>query len=69
MNDKRKVLEVDTRRRVTLGKLAEHNMYIVDVEPGGVITLTPAVVVPRPGRGTVPPNLEFANVEQKVTRG
>lgn len=41
-----KVLEVDSRRRVSLGVLAQHELYLVEVMPDGVIVLTPAVVLP-----------------------
>ncbi|MGD0063296.1 MAG: hypothetical protein ABSB76_07635 [Streptosporangiaceae bacterium] len=39
------VLEVDSRRRISLGSLAEHDRYLVDVEEDGTIVLTPAVVM------------------------
>jgi hypothetical protein len=39
------VLEVDSRRRISLGTLAEHDRYLVDVEEDGTIVLTPAVVM------------------------
>lgn len=41
------VLEVDDRRRVPLGRIGnkEHRRYLVREEPGGVIILTPAVVL------------------------
>lgn len=39
------VLEVDARRRVTLGPTATAERYIMDQDPSGVITLTPAVVI------------------------
>jgi hypothetical protein len=49
MTDETKVqptlLEVDSRRRVSLGSLAEHARYLVEVEDDGVIVLTPAVVM------------------------
>jgi hypothetical protein len=43
--DKQSVLEVDSRRRISLGALAEHDRYLVDVEEDGTIVLTPAVVM------------------------
>lgn len=51
------LLEVDGRRRISLGALAEHKYYLTAVDPDGVIVLTPAVVVPagRFVRGTTPP--------------
>lgn len=39
------LLEVDSRRRISLGSLAEHARYLVEVEDDGVIVLTPAVVM------------------------
>jgi hypothetical protein len=41
-----KVLEVDARKRVTLGALAQHKYYLAAVEEGGVIVLMPAVILP-----------------------
>jgi hypothetical protein len=41
----RSLLEVDSRRRISLGSLAEHDRYLVEVEEDGVIVLTPAVVM------------------------
>jgi len=42
---KQSVLEVDSRRRISLGPLAEHDRYLVEVEEDGTIVLTPAVVM------------------------
>lgn len=42
---RKSVLEVDSRRRISLGPLAEHDRYLVDVEEDGTIVLTPAVVM------------------------
>jgi hypothetical protein len=39
------LLEVDSRRRISLGPLAQHDRYLVEVEDDGVIVLTPAVVL------------------------
>ena len=41
----RSLLEVDSRRRISLGALATHDRYLVDVEHDGTIVLTPAVVI------------------------
>ena len=43
--ERRSVLEVDSRRRISLGTLAEHDRYLVEVEEDGTIVLTPAVVM------------------------
>jgi len=40
------LLEVDGRRRISLGSLAEHDRYLAAVEADGTIVLTPAVVMP-----------------------
>ena len=40
------LLELDARRRVSLGTLAKHNRYLAAVTADGTITLTPAVVLP-----------------------
>lgn len=39
------LVEVDTRRRVTLGRAATHDRYIVREEAHGVLVLEPAVVI------------------------
>lgn len=41
------VLELDERRRASFGRIGnpDHRRYLVDVDPDGTITLTPAVVV------------------------
>jgi hypothetical protein len=46
MGRSHKYLEVDARRRIPLGVLARHDMYLVTVAPTGIITLTPAEVTP-----------------------
>ncbi len=38
------LIEVDNRRRVTLPKTAQYDLYMVSTSPDGTITLTPAVV-------------------------
>lgn len=40
------LLEVDSRRRISLGSLARHDRYLVEVSEDGVIVLTPAIVMP-----------------------
>ncbi len=37
-------IELDSRRRAALAKIARHDRYLVDVAPDGTLTLTPAVV-------------------------
>jgi hypothetical protein len=49
-DDEPDVVEVDARRRISLGRRATHSRYIITVEDDGVIVLTPAVVVPVTGR-------------------
>lgn len=48
MTDKQIVLEVDARKRVSLGKLATADRYIVYPEDNGTLILVPAVVVTLP---------------------
>jgi hypothetical protein len=38
------LIELDSRRRAALAKIALHDIYLVDRAPDGAITLTPAVV-------------------------
>lgn len=46
MDEERKaLLELDSRRRISLGSLATHDRYLVEVEEDGTIVLTPAVVM------------------------
>lgn len=40
------LLEVDARRRISLGSLATHDRYLATREEDGTIVLTPAVVMP-----------------------
>ena len=41
------LVELDSRRRVALGRLGrpEHNRYLVSEEPDGTLVFTPAVVM------------------------
>lgn len=39
------IIEVDSRRRVSLGELATAERYLVERDDEGVITLSPAVVI------------------------
>jgi hypothetical protein len=38
-------LELDSRKRISLGALAKHRLYLASVDDQGVIVLTPAVVM------------------------
>ena len=51
------LVSADREGRVLLGSLAEHEYYIVSAEKGGVIRLTPAVLVKAtaPSGGYEPP--------------
>lgn len=40
------LLEVDSRRRLSLGELAKHKYYLVSADEDGTIRLVPAAVVP-----------------------
>lgn len=39
------VIEVDSRRRVSLGRLAHHDTYLATEQPDGTIMLEPAIVL------------------------
>ncbi len=39
-------VELDGRRRASLGQLAKHDRYLARLHPDGVITLEPVVLVP-----------------------
>src|SRR4051794_34536723 len=44
-NDKRHVVELDSRRRTSLGKVGRHDRYLVSEEPDGTLIFEPAVVM------------------------
>lgn len=50
-------LELDARRRLPLGAMARHSLYLVQVAPNGVITLTPAEVTPLVEVGKATPSV------------
>ncbi|MBZ4612393.1 hypothetical protein [Mycobacterium avium] len=39
------VIEVDSRRRISLGKLGHHDKYLATEQPDGTIMLEPAVIL------------------------
>lgn len=39
------LLELDSRRRLSLGQIAKHDRYLAEIEEDGTIVLTPAVVM------------------------
>jgi hypothetical protein len=39
------LLQLDTRKRLSLGRYTKETRFTVDVDPAGVITLTPARVI------------------------
>ncbi|WAC89377.1 hypothetical protein [Mycobacterium sp. Aquia_213] len=39
------VIEVDSRRRISIGKLGRHDTYLATEQPDGTIVLEPAVVL------------------------
>lgn len=40
-----KIIEVDSRNRISLGELCKHEQYLVRMEDDGTILLIPAVVI------------------------
>jgi hypothetical protein len=46
MGRSHRYIELDARRRIALNHLARHDLYLVQVDERGVITLTPAEVTP-----------------------
>ncbi|OAT69364.1 MULTISPECIES: hypothetical protein [Mycobacteroides] len=38
------LIELDSRKRAALAKIARHDRYIVSIAPDGTLTLTPAIV-------------------------
>lgn len=67
MADKPKVLELDSRKRISLGSLARHNYYLANVTSTGTIVLTPAAVIPAIGRDKATPVTETGEGEETVT--
>lgn len=70
MTDNKTLLDVDGRRRISLGPLASYDRYLAAVEPDGVIILTPAVVVPAAARATYAPlsvAVSSGQIEDNVT--
>jgi hypothetical protein len=54
MNKKPLLIDVDARKRISLGALALHDHYLGEIDEDGVIVLVPAVIQPitrrtRPG--------------------
>lgn len=45
--DEGSVLRVDSRKRISLGDLAQHQYYLASLEGDGIIVLIPAVLVQR----------------------
>lgn len=41
-----KIVYMDKRGRVSLGKLVDHDMFMVDIAEDGIVTLTPMVAMP-----------------------
>lgn len=59
-------LELDARRRLPLGAMARHDMYLVQVAPNGVITLTPAEVTPLVQVGKAEPPVRKRRAPRKA---
>ena len=61
------LLEIDSRKRLALGRLAHHDRYLVHEESDGTLILTPAEVMPKQEADLLRTNPEFvAMIEEKV---
>jgi hypothetical protein len=67
MSRSHRYLELDARRRLPLGALARHDMYLVQVAPDGIITLTPAEVTPLVRVGKAEPPVRKRRAPRKET--
>ncbi len=66
--DHRVLVELDSRRRASLGELAgDQRRFLAHVEPGGVIILEPAIVVTRPELDLMRNPALAAEIEQALT--
>lgn len=45
VGEQRRVVGLDSRNRLSLGKVARHDKYLVSVDRSGRIVLTPAMIV------------------------
>jgi hypothetical protein len=57
-----KYLEPDARGRLALGTMLRHDMYLVQQDAAGIITLTPAAVTPL----STPPPVRKRRVPKKA---
>jgi hypothetical protein len=53
------LLELDSRKRLALGRLAHHDRYLVREESDGTLILTPAEVMPKQEAELLRANPEF----------
>lgn len=61
------LIELDSRKRAALGRLAHHDRYLAREEPDGTVVLTPAVVMPKLEAELLRANPAFvANLKEKM---
>lgn len=63
------LLELDARRRISLGALATYDRYLVEVQDDGTIVLTPAVVIPASTSEAIERFLDDPESGQRRQRG
>jgi hypothetical protein len=61
----RAYLSPDFRGRVAIGRFARHDLYLLTIDAAGVITLTPAAVLPP--TAPVPPVVRKRAASRKAT--
>lgn len=66
MGRSHKYLEPDARGRLALGAMLRHDLYLVQADDRGVITLTPAEVTPL---ATAPPVRKRRALRKKAATG
>jgi prophage tail gpP-like protein len=61
------LIELDSRKRAALGRLAHHDRYLAHEEPDGTLVLTPAVVMAKQEAELLRGNPEFiASMKEKM---
>lgn len=60
------LLELDERRRVSLGRVAKHRRYLVRTHRDGTIVLTPAAVLPAKGLDRRPCHTDLREADYRI---